>query len=223
MTAAVSAQLQEARADLAALEAHTGKLEGNLNAQTTELDRLRRAARAGQAEFEAVVEQQARVTAARGLLDMHLQDVASTAALVDELQAAQTLADLIDDGRTAQAEAVQAAQEHAQLAAELEGLVTDGLTRLQALQGAYSAAHGRAWSAAQRHTARVLGLRESDVSQALTRPENGMGRANQRPVSDALEDFAGQIVSTSRTLSSVAHGTLPALTPGPLLSRVGRV
>lgn len=222
----VAEKLKTARADLAALERHTAKLEGNVSAQTAELDRIRREARSGSADFEAVVDQQARVTAAEGLLSMHLQDVANTAALIDELQAALTLEDLIDEGKRARAEAAQVAQDHAQLAAELEAQIGAGLERLNALQRAYSSAQARTWAAGQEHTARALGMTAGDVSQVVTRPDRGLtgeaGRVQQQRVTTSLEDFAAQIGSNPRTLRAVALRSLPTLAAGPLLGMVNR-
>lgn len=225
----VAEKLKTARADLAALERHTAKLEGNVSAQTAELDRIRREARSGSAEFESVVEQQNRVTAAEGLLSMHLQDVANTAALVDELQAAQSAEDLIDEGRSAQAEAVRLGDEYAQKAQDTEALIQTALTDLQALQRAYSAALARSLSAATRYTGAALNLSHQDVMNAVLRPHDGLkgpeGAAQRERVQNGLDDFAANIGTSPAALHALMRRNVPELIAQghyPLLGRVNR-
>lgn len=90
-----------ARAEVRELEDAASRLETNAAGQRAELELLRRQARAGTVEFSEVVTQQARADAAAGMYTQHLQDLADARAVLDELTAAMTAAELVSEGRAA--------------------------------------------------------------------------------------------------------------------------
>lgn len=136
-------QLEQARADLAALEGDTAKLEANLRAQEAALDTARREARTGSGSFEAVVTAQSRQEAARGIIGQHLQDVANAHALVTELEAAVNVLTSLEEGQEARRIMRETAEAHSERAAQAEQALGAALEELRQLEQAHERARAR--------------------------------------------------------------------------------
>lgn len=182
-------QLQQARADLAALEADTGTLQGAASAQEATLTATRREARAGTAPFEAVVTAQTRHEAARGLLAQHLQDVADAQALVTELEAACTAADLLEEGRAAHRDMRELAQAHAKRAAQAEATLTAALEELGTLSQQHSRARTRLAAALRATVKAAQGSDPYGQGDRLSAPtDRDAGRAFLGEIDPALTE-----------------------------------
>ena len=225
-------QLTQARADLESLDADTPTLESNMAAQTAELDRLRREARAGRADFAQVVEQQTRSDAAAGMLQQHLEDVAAQRGLVEELEAAALEAGAVGELKAAWAAVVKTDQDFARISEALEGRLKVELARLSDL----AAQHRQAQADVSR-LMRDAATRESglDARTVVAHLGQRSGRpadretldAQAQAITHALEAFAelaapdeGAAVVT--LVRRIAYTGAPGLLPDglPLLSRV---
>lgn len=189
----IAAQLDTARADLTALEGDTATLEQNVKKQEADLDAARRAARSGAGTFEAVVKQQGRDEAARGMLAQHLQDVADAFALVSELEAAVSAAGLIEEGREAGRIMRETEQAHTERAAQAEAALAAALEDLRALEDRHSQARHRLSIALRRTVSTGHGQDAYAAGHRLTHqpsPERETGRAFLREIDPELSEAA---------------------------------
>lgn len=204
-------QLEQGRADLAALEADTATLEQNVRKQESDLNAIRRAARSGAAAFEAVVEQQGRQEAARGMLAQHLQDLADALALVDELEAAVSAAGLLEEGREARRIMRETEEAHAQQAAQAEAALSAALEDLRALEAQHSQARNRLSTALRRTVRAAHGVDVYGSGDRLTfRPsqERETGIAFLREIDPELNEAAVLGLSSG---SGLTYAGLPLL------------
>ncbi|OLV17484.1 hypothetical protein [Deinococcus marmoris] len=224
-------QLEQARADLVSLDTDTPTLEQNVTTQTAELDRLRREARAGRADFDQVVAQQTRRDAAAGMLQQHLEDVAAQRGLVEELEGAAAESAAVEELRAAWAAVNKSAQEWGRVSEALEGRLRVELDRLRELAVKHREAQATAYQIMRAAAAQGSGLDLQTVGDRLgqrpTGPMDGATRdAQTQAITRALESFAelaapdngGELLALARLM---AHRAAPRLLPEglPLLAR----
>lgn len=135
--------LEQARADLVALEAHTATLETNVSSEAGRLSEARRLARDGGATFEDVVSAQARHEAARGMLEQHTHDVSIAREHVRALEAAQDAAINLAEGREARAAMREAEAQFLALAERVESETRAALVELERLSDEHMHAAAR--------------------------------------------------------------------------------
>lgn len=212
----VAAQLDEARATLADLEADLPTLEGGLESQNAELERVRREARAGRVDFEAVVAQQTRRDAAHGILQQHLEELASTRALIEELQNATAEAQDVAALRQ-QWEVIEGnGHEYAALSQELEQQLRAGLDQLAELRTAHQAAQQEVRRLIHQAAVRATGLTAQQVADQLrseSRIEPGTAAARVQQAALAFAEVADP--DNGAELVAVARSVAQAGSYGP--------
>lgn len=212
--------LEGARDRLRALEGQARDLQAQADSETQALTAAQDEARIGRAPLRLVVAAQGLAEAARGLLHRHLGDVEQQRAQVQELERAHAVAQLVERGRAAQAEADRTAQEAAEIVAQAEAALSDALTRFQAAQDAHRRARAQVLTCARKHVAQALNLPESEVSEAMNWRGNGptgrLGADRRAAVAGALGDFGAAVGTNAQTLTAVANQAAPELSPGRL-------
>lgn len=186
-------QLRQACAEFTALDSYTSKLEKNLADQHAELERLRREARRGAAQFDDVVNQQARREAAQGMLRQHLDDLARLQALVDELEAAQADMDNVSAAQDAFSRMREMEAEYATLSDQVEQYLAEQLSRLHDLEARHQAAQDELARRAHAQASKVTGLGSDDVRQVMQRIRRRLPSEEHRPLLESLRAFFSEV------------------------------
>lgn len=186
----VAAQLDQARATLADLEADLPTLESGLESQNAELERVRREARAGRVDFEAVVTQQTRRDAAHGILQQHLAELASTRALIEELERAEWAAGAGQRVRDLWGNLDTTRQDYHALTAKVEKQISEGVKRLLELNQTHRAAQMELTNVFRQVVQDTTGLTSAQVGAELRNTGRPVEGEASGMVSSALHDFA---------------------------------
>lgn len=207
---------------LRALEGQTADLEAQVSSEAQLLERAQREARDGRGTLRQVVSAQGQADAARGVLAMHMAEVQQQRALVDDLETAQQVAQLVAQGQTAREEVHRLREEAAQLVGEAETALREAMTRFHALQAAHRTAQERLWENARQHAAHALGLTFTEVWDAVRWDNRGVqltgpaGPERKQAVREALSTYGAQVGSSEGEIIAAANRAAPDLSPGRL-------